>query len=108
VTTRRRPRPRSAPTSGAAAQTLGLRLVRVERPKLTLSRVMGQMLGGLVRQSDVAPFRVEVVELSTDRVLAVQPVNGTEGQAHEVMALMRNELGTMDDRTFLRRWRRRP
>lgn len=110
MTTRRRPRPRSqgAASRGMAADTLGLRLVRVERAPLTLGRVMGQMLGGLIRQTDGAPFRIEVVELRTDRVLAAVPVRTGESGAHEQLALMRNQLDTLDDRTFLRRWRRRP
>jgi hypothetical protein len=107
MSARRRPAPLRQRTNGMAAETLGLRLVRRERPPLTLGRVMSQMLGGLVRQADVAPFHIEVVERRTDRVLAAVPVNAGESRAHEQLALMRNELDTLDDRAFLRRWRRR-
>lgn len=91
-----------------AAGTLGLRLMAAERPRPTLGRLAGQLLGGLVRPGDTAPFRIEVVELRTNRILAVEPVNGTESQAHERLALMRIDLDRLDDRAFLRRWRRRP
>jgi hypothetical protein len=108
MSARRRPAPLRQRANGLAAETLGLRLVRVERQPLTLGRVMGQMLGGLVRQRDVAPFKIEVVELSTERVLAEVPVNAAESHAQTQMAAMRNELDTLDAPAFLRRWRRRP
>lgn len=108
MSTRRRPAPLRQRTNGIAAETLGLRLVRVQRPPLSLGRVMGQMLGGLVRQNDVAPFRIEVVEISTERVVADVPVNAAESHAQTQLAAMRNELDTLDALAFLRRWRRRP
>lgn len=108
MTGRRRPGAPRGRDRRPAAETLELRLVEAERPRLTLGRVAGQMLGGLVRQTGIAPYRVEVVERATGRVLATEPVDGTEGQARERLALMRDDLDALDDRAFLRKWRRHP
>jgi hypothetical protein len=82
--------------------------VQAERPRLTFGRVAGQVLGGFVRQTGIAPYRIDVVERATGRVIAAEPVHGTEGQARERLALMRHDLDALDDRSFLRKWRRRP
>jgi hypothetical protein len=88
---------------------LELRLARTERPRVTAGTVASQMLGAFVRRRSFAPYRVEVLERERGHLVAAEPVDGSKSDAHQVLALMRNDLDALDEREFLRRWgRRRP
>jgi hypothetical protein len=74
---------------------------------LGLGRVAQQtLLGGLRRPP--SPWTVEVVVRESGRLVAVEPVNGSRGQAEGLFHVMRADLEAMDARRFLRRWGRRP
>ena len=69
-----------------------------------MGQLAGEMMGGLRRQRGRAPFRIEIVELATERVVGQVHVDGPEGEARGMMALMRTDLDALDSRAFLRRW----
>jgi hypothetical protein len=91
--------------TAAAAAALELRLVPA-RAEPRLGSLVEPLLVGLARRPP-APFRVEVVDRASGRVLRSQPVDGTSSDAQGVLLAMESDLARLETRAFLRRWGRR-
>ena len=88
-----------------AGATLQLRLVPA--PAEPRMGTLGEpLLVGLARRPP-APFRIEVLDRVSGRVLRAQPVDGTASDARGVLLAMESDLARLEPRAFLRRWGRR-
>jgi hypothetical protein len=88
-----------------AAATLQLRLVAAPAAP-RLGSLVEPLLVGLARRPP-APFRVEVVDRASGRVVRSQPVDGSSSDARGVLLAMESDLARLEPRAFLRRWGRR-
>ena len=101
----RRRRPPPVGDAGAPASArVDLRIVRVSE-RLSMGRLAQGMLIPTRRATPGrTAFEIEVVEREGGRVVATRAVTGGEGDAQGLIWMMRDDLGRLDLRGFLRKW----
>lgn len=100
---RRRPPPRAGAEGPPRASAVLQAVLEEAKPR---QPGMGDMMLGPFRRQGPR-FRILILERSTGRMITWEPSDGTQAEAHGLLAVVQADLDRLEVPDFIRKWGRR-